>query len=128
MAEKLNEQEILEELDLGAGSAEHREREKPLDLEGRNSAPREDVTNPHVHFGSQKQGETLSDPGVEAGNTDTDAPSPFGTPSGGILTLDGPRDDFFAKNLENGAFEILHLPTGESVKVTGLDYLNEGPP
>ena len=52
-----------------------------------------------------------------------DGPSPFGSASGGLLALAGPRSAFHVDKRPSGEFVLRHIESGRKTTVSGIDYI-----
>ena len=113
------DQVLLDGLDQGTGP--QRKRENDWD-EDRRQAPetQEDVSKANLHQGDSATGEAFSE--TTAGS------NPFaalksGNGDQGAFDLPGERFDYFIEQAADGSFAIEHLPSGEQIQVSGVEYL-----
>jgi hypothetical protein len=61
--------------------------------------------------------------GNNSSRTGGGGPSPFGSASGGLLALAGPRSAFHVDKRPSGEFVLRHIESGRKTTVSGIDYI-----
>jgi hypothetical protein len=105
---------------------------RPVDHRQAPVSVEEDISAPNIHYGSRLEGQNFPEArgtgrplsGLASDSLEnTDTGPIFGDLLRGNLTVGGERHDYLVTEREPNDYAVLHIPSGKSIAVSGVDYI-----